>query len=120
MKTIKVKTQKSLSALIGLGLALAILLQAGNIQSTEKASTKVSVAEAEILSNIEAMLLEEEAPFIEEIAFEDFESKVKVFNSANELVGEGDIDNNRELRTLVNKADLIGNFGDKKYFRITE
>ncbi len=124
MKSIKMKTQKTLSAILGLALAAATLLQAGNIESKESASNFVSIEEAEILADIEEMLMEDEElmidEIIEEITSEELQTEVKVFNSNNELVAQGQTEGNEELRLLVNKAELLSVNGDTQYFRISQ
>lgn len=120
MNNIKVKTQKTLSAILGIGLAVVILLQAGNVQSKESARSSISFEEATIIAEIQEMLLKEDVNYEEEFSFEELESDVKVFNSKNELIAEGNTLENETLRILVNKANLISENQGKKYFRIAE
>ena len=122
MKTVKVKTQKTFSALLGLALAAVILLQTGNVQSKESNTSVISMEEAEILADIEQMFLEEEEIiFEEEIILEEFESsEVKIFDNDNNLIAEGSPEGDEELRKLVNQADLLSEIGGKKYFRISD
>jgi hypothetical protein len=120
MNNIKVKTQKTLSAILGVGLAVVILLQTGNVQSKESALPSISVEEAIILADIEVMLLKEDVNYEEELSFEELESDVKVYNSKNELIAEGNTQDNEELRKLVNNAELLSENLGKKYFRIAE
>ena len=118
MNIIKVKTQKTLSAILGVGLAVVILLQTGNVQSKESALPSISVEEAIILADIEEMLLKENINYEEELSFEELESDVKVYNSENELIAEGNTQDNEELIKLVNKANLLSENQGEKYFRI--
>lgn len=120
MNNIKVKTQKTLSAILGVGLAVVILLQAGNVQSKESILSNISVEEATILAEIEEMFLKEDVDYEEEISFEELRLDVKVFNSKNELIAEGNTQQNETLRILVNKANLLSENQGKKYFRIAE
>ena len=122
MKSIKVKTQKTLSALLGVALAAVILLQTGNVQSKESNAPAISAQELEILADIEQMFLDdEEITFEDEIVLEEFESfEVKVFDNDNNLIAEGSPEGDEELRKLVNQADLLSEIGGKKYFRVSD
>lgn len=120
MNNLKVRTRKTISTILGVGLAVVILLQAGNVQSKENYLPSISVEEANILAEIEVMLLKEDANYEEELSFEELDSDVKVYNSNNELIAEGNTEGNEELRKLVNKANLLSENQGKKYFRITE
>ena len=121
MKSPKVKTQKNLSALIAIALAAVTLLSAGAANSTEPTSTKVNLVEAEIIADVEQMLIEDFGDIQEEeINFDEEFDNVKVFDSNNELLAQGNSLENKELRTLVNKAELISEIGDTKYYSIVK
>ena len=62
----------------------------------------------------------EDVNYEEELSFEELQSEVKVYNSKNELIAEGNTQDNETLRKLVNNADLLSENQDKKYFRIAE
>jgi len=114
--------QKTLSALIAIALAFVTLFQAGTANSNEVSSENISIEEAQLVAEIEQMLMDEEMTLEEEIYFEEMEElteEVKVFNSNNELIGEGDPLVNPILGMLVNKADLLSEAGRQKYYRVS-
>jgi hypothetical protein len=122
MNSPKINTQKSVSALIALALAIVTLFQAGTANSNEVTSDIVSAEEAQLVAEIEQMLLEDEMTLEEEIYFEEMEEltkKVKVFNSDNELIGEGNPTKNPILGMLVNKADLLSETNGHQYYRVS-
>ena len=122
MNSPKVNTQKTLSALIAIALAFVTLFQAGTANSNEVSSENISIEEAQLVAEIEQMLMDEEMTLEEEIYFEEMEElteEVKVFNSNNELIGEGDPLVNPILGMLVNKADLLSEAGRQKYYRVS-
>jgi len=118
MKSPKVKTQKNLSALIAIALAVVTLFSAGAVNSTSTETVKSKFVEADVIAQIEQMIIEEEAIFEDVVLFEEAESEVKVFDENNELLGEGLTAGNKTLRALVNQAELVSELGSTKYYRI--
>ena len=124
MNSPKVKTQKTLSAVLAAALAIVTLFQAGTANSNEVSKEFVSFEEAQLVAEIEEMLMEEEEMAIEEeIYFEEMEElkeTVRVYNSNNELIGEGDPLVNPVLGMLVNKADRLSKMGGHTYYRVSQ
>ncbi len=124
MNSPKVKTQRTLSAILAAALAIVTLFQAGTANSNEVSKEFVSFEEAQLVAEIEEMLMEEEEMAIEEeIYFEEMEElkeTVRVYNSNNELIGEGDPLVNPVLGMLVNKADLLSEMGGHTYYRVSQ
>ncbi len=124
MNSPKVKTQKTLSAVLAAALAIVTLFQAGTANSNEVSKDFISFEEAQLVAEIEEMLMEEEEMAIEEeIYFEEMEElteKVRVYDSNNELIGEGDPLVNPVLGMLVNKADLLSEMGGHSYYRVSQ
>ena len=120
MKSSKVKTQKNLSALIAFVLALVTMFSALAAESSQPEESKhIKLVEADIISQIDQMLLEdEEDEMLEEIVLDELPSEVKVFGHNDELLGSGNTLGNDELRTLVNKAELVSELGQTKYYKI--
>lgn len=118
MNSPKVKTQKNLSALIAIALAAVTLFSAGTANSTEPTPVKARLVESEIIAEIEQMIIEDEAALEEEIAIEEIHHDVKVFDNNDELLAEGSTINNKELRVLVNKAELVSQFAGTAYYKI--
>ena len=122
MNSPKVKTQKTLSALIALALAITTLFQAGTANSNETTADIVSAEEAQLVAEIEQMLLEDEMTLEEEIYFEESREtskEVKVYDSNNQLIGEGNPTTNPILGMLVNKADLLSETTGHTYYRVS-
>ena len=122
MNSPKINTQKSVSALIALALAIVTLFQAGTANSNEVTSDIVSAEEAQLVAEIEQMLLEDEMTLEEEIYFEESleaSKEVKVYDSNNELIGEGNPSTNPILSMLVNKADLLSETAGHTYYRVS-
>ena len=122
MNSPKVKTQKTLSAILAATLAIVTLFQAGTANSNEVNAEIISFEEAQLVAEIEQMFLEEDMAIEEEIYFEEMEElteEVKVYNNNNELIGEGDPTVNPVLGMLVNKADLLSEIGGQKYYRVS-
>ena len=67
-----------------------------------------------VLSKYQEMLLKEDVNYEEELSFEELESDVKIFNSKNELIAEGNTQDSEVLRKLVNKANLLSENQGKK------
>ncbi|GAB5527243.1 MAG: hypothetical protein Roseis2KO_51150 [Roseivirga sp.] len=124
MNSPKVKTQKTLSAVLAAALAIVTLFQAGTANSNEVSKDFISFEEAQLVAEIEEMLMEEEEMAIEEeIYFEEMEElteKVRVYDNNNELIGEGDPLVNPVLGMLVNKADLLSQMGGHTYYRVSQ
>ncbi len=121
MNSPKVKTQKTLSALIALALAVITLFSASTAQSSEPKDKEVKLIEADIIAEIDQMLLEdeEEITLLDQIDMEEeAEYEVKVFDVNNELIGEGSTEGNGSLRLLVNKAEFVSKFAGTQYYRI--
>jgi hypothetical protein len=118
MKSPKVKTQKNLSALIAIALAAVTLFSAGAVNSTSSNTVKTKFVEADVLAQIEQMIIEDEAQFEDEVVFEEAQTEVKVFDENNELLGEGTTAGNKNLRALVNKAEFVSELGSTKYYKI--
>lgn len=130
MNSPKIKTQnnsrrriKNLSTAIAMLLAMVTLFQASAKNNTDS-DIKISIMEAKQLAEIEAFLTEDEEMDLEEAIFAEFEAEtteeVKVFNSEGELVGSGNPTTDSSLRNLVNQADYLSTFGNKKYYRLAE
>jgi hypothetical protein len=124
MKSSTVKTQKNLSALIALSLAIVTLFQAGFVKSTESKKDFKSQEEIQLLAEIELMLEEDmEMTIIEEV-YSDIEAEnlteVKIFNAENELVAQGNPSSNSEVRQLMNQADYLTSDAHSKYYSLTK
>ena len=124
MNSPKVKTQKTASAIIALGLAFVTLFQAGTATSNVPAEA-VSAEEAALIAEIdemfemEAMEMEiEEAIFFETL--EEGTQEVRVYDINNELIGEGNPDVNPLLNRLVNQGDYLSEMGGTKYYRVAQ
>lgn len=122
MKSSKVRTQKNLSAVIALALALVTLFQASFVSSNETSDNNVSIMEAELVAEIEMMLSENEDTSIIDEVYMEIENEniatVKVFDTNNELIAEGNPSENEEVRKLVNQADFLLQSTEARYFRI--
>ncbi|KYG85489.1 hypothetical protein AWW67_15280 [Roseivirga seohaensis] len=124
MNSSKVKTQKNLSALLGLALAVITLFQAGSVKSNESSDRSLtSIEEAELRAEIDS-IFPDDGLTITERAYAEIEAEqtnyVKVFNANNELVAQGITIENEELRRLVNQADFLIQVPGQKYYRISE
>ncbi|WP_323758594.1 hypothetical protein [Roseivirga sp.] len=124
MNSSKVKTQKNLSAILGLALAVITLFQAGAVKSNEASDINLtSIEEAELRAEIDNIFPDDGLTIMER-AYAEIEAEqtnfVKVFNADNELVAQGLTTENDELRQLVNQADLLTQVSGKKYYRISE
>ena len=123
MNSSKVKTQKTLSAILGVALAVITLFQAASVNAHK--AEFVSAEEAALLAEFDELLMEEaiEMELEEMILFEEMEEateSVKVYNQDNELIGEGDPASNPLLNKLVNQADYLSEMGGEKYYKISE
>ncbi len=122
MKSSKVKTQKNISILLGITLAVMTLFSSATSTAHQPVDVESKSLEAKLIAEIEQMFLEEaeEISLIEEIENEEFIYDVKVFGENDELLGEGNIQDSKSLQTLVNKAESIGQFAGKEYYRIVK
>ena len=124
MNSSTVKTQKNLSAILGLALAVITLFQAGAVKSNEVSDRSLaSIEEAELRAEIDS-IFPDDGLTITERAYEEIAAEqtkyVKVFNAENELVAQGLTTENDELRQLVNQADFLTQVSGQKYYRISE
>ena len=117
---ITTSTQKSISAFIVFAFAIITLCFAYTANANVPVHKKAKFVESEIIAEIDAMLMEEEA--IEEVEIELTETltEVKVFGLNDELLGEGDTSEDQDLRKLVNKAELISEVAGIKYYSIVK
>lgn len=122
MKSSKVRTQKNLSAVIALALALVTLFQASFVSSKETSDNNVSIMEAELVAEIEMMLSENEDSSIIDEVYMEIENEsiatVKVFDINNELIAEGNPSEDEDVRKLVNQADFLLQSTEARYYRI--
>ena len=114
---------RNISAAIALMLAAVTLFQARTANSAEIA-LGMSKMEAEIIAEIDQMLLDDELSLEESVLFEIEEELatdvINIFNRDNELVASGNPANDSELRKLMNKADYLSEISNRKYFKISE
>lgn len=122
MKSSKVKTQKNLSAVIALALALVTLFQASFVSSNETSEKNISIMEAELVAEIEMMMSENEDTSIMDEVYMEIENEnianVKVFDANNELIAEGNPSEDEVVRKLMNQADFLLQSTEARYFRI--
>ena len=123
MKSSTVKTQKNLSALIAISLALVTLFQAGFVKSTESKNDFRSKEEIQLIAEIESMLTEDVDMDILEEVYQEVESEilseVKVFNAENELVAQGNPSTDLEVRQLVNQSNYLTTDSGLKYYSLS-
>lgn len=130
MNSPKVNTQnnsrqkvKNLSTVIAMLLAMVTLFQA-SADSKVKVERKITKLEAETLSEIDAYFADDIEMELEDVILLELEmessEEVKVFDSEGNLVAEGNPTGNDELRSLINQADYLSSFANKKYYRIAE
>lgn len=122
MKSSKVNTQKNLSAVIALALGLVTLFQASIVSSNETTDKKMSLTEVQLLAEIEVQLSEDEDLSIIDEVYAQVEDEnienVKVFGVNNELIAEGNPNEDEEVRKLVNQADFLLQSTEVRYFKI--
>ena len=124
MNSPKVKTQKTLSAILAAALAIVTLFQAAAANSYEAAPA--TALEAELLAEFDQFIAEEvmgeEMEEIESFEIMELEAikSVKVYNQNNELIGEGNPEVNPLLGKLVNQADYLSQIGGDRYYKISE
>lgn len=122
MKSSKVNTQKNLSAVIALALGLVTLFQASIVSSNETTDKKMSLTEVQLLAEIEVQLSEDEDLSIIDEVYAQVEDEnienVKIFGENNELIAEGNPNEDEEVRKLVNQADFLLQSTEVRYFKI--
>jgi hypothetical protein len=122
MKSSKVNTQKNLSAVIALALGLVTLFQASIVSSNETTDKKMSLTEVQLLAEIEVQLSKDEDLSIIDEVYAQVEDEnienVKVFGVNNELIAEGNPNEDEEVRKLVNQADFLLQSTEARYFKI--
>lgn len=130
MDSSKVKTQnnarkriKNISTVMAMLLAMVTLFEA-SAKKPARSEREMSTMEVKAIAEIEAFFMDEEDMGLEEIIFEEVETlsteEVRVFDSEGTLLGSGDPTTDSSLRSLVNQADYLSSFGNKKYYRIAE
>lgn len=122
MKSSKVNTQKNLSAVIALALGLVTLFQASIVSSNETTDKKMSLTEVQLLAEIEVQLSKDEDLSIIDEVYAQVEDEnienVKVFGVNNELIAEGNPNEDEAVRKLVNQADFLLQSTEVRYFKI--
>ena len=113
---------RNLSAVIGIMLAAVTLLQASHVKSNELDIREVSMLEMEFISEINQFYAEEELSLEESIVLEMEEEaiEISIFDNANNLIAQGNPDNDSEIRKLVNQAEYLSSLGNKQYYRISQ
>ena len=130
MNSPKVNTQnnsrtkvKNLSTVLAMLLAMVTLFQA-SADNNVKEERKITKLEAETLSEIDVFFSDDVDMELEDMIMLEIEAEsteeVKVFDSEGKLVAEGNPTGDDTLRNLVNQADYLSSFGNKKYYRIAE
>lgn len=130
MDSSKVKTQnnarkriKNISTVMAMLLAMVTLFEA-SAKKPARSEREMSRMEVKEIAEIEAFLMDQEDMGLEEIIFDEIEAQsteeVKVFDSNGTLLGSGDPATDSTLRNLVNQADYLSSYGNKKYYRIAE
>jgi len=113
---------RNLSAVIGIMLAAVTLLQASHVKSNELDIREVSMLEMEFISEINQFYAEEELSLEESIVLEmeDEAIEISIFDNANNLIAQGNPDNDSEIRKLVNQAEYLSSLGNKQYYRVSQ
>ncbi len=113
---------RNLSAVIGIMLAAVTLLQASHVKSNELDIREVSMLEMEFISEINQFYAEEELSLEESIVLEMEEEaiEISIFDNANNLIAQGNPDNDSEIRKLVNQAEYLSSLGNKQYYRVSQ
>jgi len=113
---------RNLSAVIGIMLAAVTLLQASHVKSNELDIREVSMLEMEFISEINQFYAEEELSLEESIVLEmeDEAIEISIFDNANNLIAQGNPDNDSEIRQLVNQAEYLSSLGNKQYYRVSQ
>jgi len=78
--------------------------------------------EMEFISEINQFYAEEELSLEESIVLEMEEEaiEISIFDNANNLIAQGNPDNDSEIRQLVNQAEYLSSLGNKQYYRISQ
>lgn len=113
---------RNLSAVIGIMLAAVTLLQASHVKSNELDNREVTMLEMGFISEINKFYAEEELSLEESIALEmeDEAIEISIFDNANNLIAQGNPDNDSEIRKLVNQAEYLSSLGNKQYYRVSQ
>ncbi len=113
---------RNLSAVIGIMLAAVTLLQASHVKSNELDIREVSMLEMEFISEINQFYAEEELSLEESIVLEmeDEAIEISIFDNANNLIAQGNPDNDSEIRKLVNQAEYLSSLGNKQFYRVSQ
>ena len=113
---------RNLSAVIGIMLAAVTLLQASHAKSNEIDNREVSMLEMEFISEIDQFYTEDELSLEESIVLEMEEEaiEISIFDNANNLIAQGNPDNDSEIRQLVNQAEYLSSLGNKQYYRVSQ
>ena len=113
---------RNLSAVIGIMLAAVTLLQASHVKSNEIDNREVSMLEMEFISEIDQFYTEDELSLEESIVLEMEEEaiEISIFDNANNLISQGNPDNDSEIRQLVNQAEYLSSLGNKQYYRVSQ
>lgn len=113
---------RNLSAVIGIMLAAVTLLQASHVKSNEIDNREVSMLEMEFISEIDQFYTEDELSLEESIVLEMEEEaiEISIFDNANNLIAQGNPDNDSEIRQLVNQAEYLSSLGNKQYYRVSQ
>ena len=113
---------RNLSAVIGIMLAAVTLLQASHVKSNELDIREVSMLEMEFISEINQFYAEEELSLEESIVLEmeDEAIEISIFDNANNLIAQGNPDNDSEIRKLFNQAEYLSSLGNKQYYRVSQ
>jgi len=127
MKSPNNKTQqhrlrvKNLSALLAIGLAFITLFQAGIVKS-ENSERAMSTIESELILEVDEWFAAEEMELEQTLLEEAVEETdtSKVFDTAGNLVMEGDPSQNEALRQLVNSAEYLSEFSGDQYYTLTK
>jgi len=103
-------------------LAAVTLLQASHVKSNELDIREVSMLEMEFISEINQFYAEEELSLEESIVLEmeDEAIEISIFDNANNLIAQGNPDNDSEIRKLVNQAEYLSSLGNKQYYRVSQ
>lgn len=118
------KNQKMLSAVMAFSLAAMITVFAASSSFGETSNEDISDEE----NRAQVEVLERAIADVQRVPFEAPEASVeiiKVFSSENELVGqvlrkENEIIADKEILTLINRAEFLSKYGSTSIYRISE
>jgi len=54
------------------------------------------------------------------LEMEDEAIEISIFDNANNLIAQGNPDNDSEIRKLVNQAEYLSSLGNKQYYRVSQ